>query len=240
MAMVKLYGLTSLNDVQKPPQEIQLGEFLEEEEADVTDAGTAREVAWRLLRLSIQCTHYGIGAAVYVIERDGVPPEPHVIILNEEEARKASLTLITILVDGCFLFLGFNAYDMYEMFWHPTQPPIVSHRFEEVVEELSKKFPNKEIHFDFFGTPRLYSKYLVVVDDQPLHSDDFAVVKRWVNSWADWEYQVGAVTYKNLDEAMTAAKRAVEEAVKQATSGRQVRVMKIKYELADDGDSRES
>lgn len=73
-----------------------------------------------------------------------------------------------------------------------------------------------------------------------MHSDDFAVVKRWVNSWADWEYQVGAVTYKNLDEAMTAAKRAVEEAVKQATSGRQVRVMKIKYELADDGDSRES
>jgi hypothetical protein len=48
------------------------------------------------------------------------------------------------------------------------------------------------------------------------------------------------VTYKNLDEAMTAAKRAVEEAVKQAISGRQARVMKIKYELADGGDSRES
>lgn len=240
MAMVKLYKLTSLNEVYKPPQEIQLGEFLEEEEADVADAGTAREVAWRLLRLSIQCTHYGIGAAVYVIERDGVPPERHVIILNEEEARKASLTSITISVGGIFLFLSFNACDMYQLFWHPAKPPIVSHRFEEVVEELSKKFPNKEIHFDFFGTSRPYSKYLVVVDDQPLHSDDFAVVKRWVNSWADWGYQVGAVTYENLDEAMTAAKRAVEAAVKQATSGRQVRVMKIKYELADDGDSRES
>jgi len=240
MAMVKLYGLTSLNDVRKPPQEIQLGEFLEEEEADVADAGTAREVAWRLLRLSIQCTHYGIGAAVYVIERDGVPPEPHVIILNEEEARQASLTSITISVDGLFLFLSFNACDMYEMFWHPAQPPIVSRRFEEVAVELSKKFPNKEIHFDFFGTQRPCAKYLVVVDDQPLHSDDFAVVKRWVNSWADWEYQVGAVTYKNLDEAMTAAKRAVEEAFKQAISGRQARVMKIKYELADGGDSRES